>query len=259
MKKGSKLSEESRKKISETVKERIKNDSKYKEAILVASKKGLENTRAKILDMTFSDWWESKCLIFNDDPSIIDSFDETYRNILLEKFENEKDRVNEKKSEGGKIGAAAINKKRKEEGTLHDHTKMMRSNVTPEGKQKMLDTWERIIHAPRTEKQLKALSDIGKKYGKQNGETYGRKSLLSFTPEERIKYASIGGNSGGAKKAVERGTHNWISQSPNKVKVMCPDGHITSKPSATAYCRHRNLDLSKIRILSEEEYNNLKQ
>lgn len=149
-----------------------------------------------------------------------------------------------------KSGAPAyMDKLRAEKGdqAVKDHMNYIKKFITPEGKisanKKGLAGLERYR---KTDKFKEDVSKMGKIYGPING----AKKLKSFTPEEKIEYSRLGGLAGGAKKAIEKGTHNFLSCSPNKIKVICPDGHITSKPSAAVYCKNRGLNYSDCKVLN---------
>lgn len=143
---------------------------------------------------------------------------------------------------------AYMNKLRSEGGieAVKSHMKYISSFVTPEGRKNAIKIWgEAGSKHAKSEEGKKKTAEIGKVWGPING----TRKLKSFTDLEKKEYGRIGGLSGGAKKAVEKGTHNFIKNSPNKIKVICPDGHITSKPSSKIYCKNRNLDHEKCRIL----------
>jgi hypothetical protein len=131
-------------------------------------------------------------------------------------------------------------------GSCKEHMKYVRSKMTPE--QKAIQR-AKLIHMsktlPRTEKQIQATREMGKKWGKINGGS----NFLSFTPEQKKKYASMGGRGGGGAKQIAQGNHNFLTQSPNNIRVICPDGFITSRPSSVVYCRNRGLNPADCRVL----------
>lgn len=154
--------------------------------------------------------------------------------------------------------------------------------MTPEEIKKLLELPE---HLDRwTEKQLVGYdknSQIMRKTNEKNAERFkklfierrknfsseklsesGKKGISKMKTEDRSK----GGKKAGAKN-VESGhlaslrTKEHQSNAgkiANNKKVICPDGHITSKPSATFYCKKRNLDVTKCKEISLEEYKRLK-
>jgi hypothetical protein len=86
----------------------------------------------------------------------------------------------------------------------------------------------------------------------------GKKGISKMTKEDRLK-----GSKKAGLKNVESG--HWASlktkehqikasSAANSKKVLCPDGHATSKPSASVYCKKRGLDLSKCVEISIGEY-----
>lgn len=147
------------------------------------------------------------------------------------------------------IGANALNEKRIKEGTLDSDMSRMRSFITPEARKRMT---EAFIKAGReygqSPENKERCRELGRKYGPING----RKGMVKIKNDLRYKeWCSKGGLAGGAKKAIERGTHNFLSQSPNNKLVICPDGHISSAPSARIYCKDKKLDCSLIRKMEE--------
>lgn len=147
----------------------------------------------------------------------------------------------------GSIGAKEINKRRREDGTLDSHMRMMHSHITPEIRKRMTEKFIRMAkERPISEEQRERCREMGKKWG---GINYHKgMEIIKFSPL-KSEWSSKGGLAGGAKKAIERGTHNFLSQSPNNKQVICPDGMVSSAPSAILYCKSKNLDQSLIKDL----------
>jgi hypothetical protein len=144
-------------------------------------------------------------------------------------------------------GAPVYYNRLKAEGKFENHIKYIKSFITPEGRERATRVWiEGGIRYSRSEEGREKTAKMGRVWGPVNGSPV----LKSFSYENRKKYASMGGLAGGAKKAIEKGTHNFLSRSPNKIKVKCPDGHITSKPSSIVYCKNRGLNPSECAILN---------
>ena len=155
----------------------------------------------------------------------------------------------------GLIGANALNEKRIKECTLDSDMERMRSFITPEIRKRMT---EAFIKAGReyglSPENRERCREMGKKYGDING----KKGMEKIKKDPRVKeWCSMGGLAGGAKKAIEKGTHNFLSQSPNNKLVICPDGHISSAPSARIYCKAKKLDCSLIRDMEEGYIENI--
>lgn len=149
----------------------------------------------------------------------------------------------------GLMGATALNEKRIKEGTLGSDMEKMRSFITPEGRERMREAFIKAAReVAKTPEHRERCRKMGEKYGAING----RKGMDKIKKDPRCKeWCSKGGLAGGAKKAIERGTHNFLSQSPNNKLVICPDGHISSAPSAPIYCKDKKLDCSLIREMEE--------
>jgi hypothetical protein len=91
----------------------------------------------------------------------------------------------------------------------------------------------------------------------------GKKGMANMSAEDRIKGSKKAGmknvESGHLASLRTQEHQRNASKAANGKKVLCPDGHVTSKPSATVYCKNRGLDHTKCIEITTEEYNNLKQ
>jgi hypothetical protein len=156
----------------------------------------------------------------------------------------------------GQSGATAAQKVIEEKwGSSAEHMKYVTSKITPEQRAIAI---AKTIHnnktLPKTQKQIEASRYTGKKWGKINGDTHGKAKLASFTPEQKLLYCSMGGKGGGPAKQVDQGNHNFLPHlSPNNNYMLCPDGHITTRPSAIIYCRNRGLNVDQCQHLTKEQ------
>jgi len=126
--------------------------------------------------------------------------------------------------------------------------KEMYKKVKPESWERHRENlikWSKIL--AQTPEHKERCRKMGKKHGGKNA------WVLLAIPEDRKKeICSKGGKGGGAKKAVQRGTHNWLSDSPhspNNIRISCPDGFITKLTSAKRYCRNRGLNPDDCKVL----------
>jgi hypothetical protein len=147
-------------------------------------------------------------------------------------------------------GAAAIKVLEEKYGSIQEYMKQITAKITPEQRAIAI---AKTIHnnktLPKTAKQIEATRAIGKKYGGRNPEI-----LRSFTPEQKRLYSSMGGKAGGPAKQVAQGNHNFLPHlSPNNNYVLCPDGHITTRPSSIKYCRNRGLDPNQCQSLTKAQ------
>jgi hypothetical protein len=91
----------------------------------------------------------------------------------------------------------------------------------------------------------------------------GKIGISKMSAEDRIrgsKKAGMKNVESGHLASLRTPEHQRnASKISNSKKVLCPDGHVTSKPTATFYCKNRGLDHTKCIEITIEEYNNLKQ
>ena len=153
------------------------------------------------------------------------------------------------------LGANSLNEKRMKEGTLNSDMTKMRSFITPEGRKRIREAFIKAgKEIAKTPEHRERCREMGKKYGAINGKI----GMERIKNDSRCKeWCSKGGLAGGAKKAIERRTHNFISQSPNNKQVICPDGMVSSAPSAILYCKAKNLDPTLIREITHGYIENL--
>lgn len=187
-------------------------------------------------------YWHNKleiqghCYIYNREATTRGS------KKLVEKLKKNNFYTKERMSKWARGGAIATEKKLRASGELDKKMDNLRNSVTEEGKQKSKESFiKNAIKWGKSEENKKICSEMGKKYGSINGSKY----LKSRSEKEIKKHASLGGLGGGAKKSIEKGTHNFLKQSPNNIKWVCPDGHISSSPNYKNYCKHRGLDYTK--------------
>ena len=171
---------------------------------------------------------------------------EFYSNIMKKVAKGLSERGHYK--EIGSIGAKEIAKRRREDGTLDSHMRMMHSHITPEIRKRMTEKFVQMTkERPRSEEEIEKCREMGKKWGRIN---YHKGIEIIKSSPLKSEWSSKGGLAGGAKKAIERGTHNFLSQSPNNKQVICPDGMVSSSPSAILYCKTKNLDHTLIKELT---------
>lgn len=133
-------------------------------------------------------------------------------------------------------------------------------NLTQEGRNNMSKSMS-DINLKNSEKFKERFLDMRKNISSEELSKFGKKGISKMKKEDRIKGASKVGKknveSGHLERLRTKEHQKYASERSNSKKVICPDGHITSKPSSVNYCNKRGLNPKDCLEISLEKYSEL--